>query len=170
MSLARRKARSPRAWSGALCRSWAARLCCSPAGLVGICRASVDPAADEPTSGSLQPVVGIARALSQGGGQVIGDQLGDPHIHDPSGPAGHATGMNRVLHNRDPERRVAVRRFEWAAHLRRLASGSAATAWGGDASGDQRRARAGDHPCVSAPSPLRRPGRRTRAPAAKAPP
>jgi hypothetical protein len=32
---------------------------------VGICRGSVDPAADEPTSRQLQPVVGGARALPQ---------------------------------------------------------------------------------------------------------
>jgi len=36
---------------------------------VGLCRASVDPAANEATSGSFQPVVGVVRVFPDRGGQ-----------------------------------------------------------------------------------------------------
>ena len=70
---------------------------------LGFVRASGAAAADAPTSGSLQAVVGVARAPS-GGGQVIWDQLGDRQIHEPRGHAGHATGLTRVLHGCVPDR------------------------------------------------------------------
>jgi hypothetical protein len=50
---------------------------------VVIGRDSIDPAADEPMSGSLQAVVGVARALPETRGQMIWHQLWGHHIHDP---------------------------------------------------------------------------------------
>ena len=73
------------------------RMGCSSRVLVGIYPGFVEAVPGEPISRSLEPVISTAQALSEAGGDVIGDHLGDRHIHHPRRRACHGTGMTDIL-------------------------------------------------------------------------
>ena len=71
-------------------------------------------------SRSLEPSINAAQALSEACGHVIGDHLGDRHIHHPRRRARYATGMTHTVDHRGPDPPIAVVRLRWADHVRRV--------------------------------------------------